>query len=874
MKKILTLSICMVCLLSGFSDGKTIDASLAKTVGRHFLDSRNPGSFFPRGAVLNLVFEEASDQKNSTPGGAPAAYFYVFNINETGGFILVAGDDIARPILAYSTGKPFSPSGIPPHVAAWLEYYRQEIRFAQESHESQTAAIAREWEQLISPGRPLPGMNSGTSVNPLLQTQWDQSPYYNDMCPYDYGYGEYTVTGCVATAMAQLMKYWDSPETGSGFHSYNSNKYGTLSADFGSTTYQWGSMPAMLSGPNSSVATLMHDCGISVDMDYGVGATGGSSAYVVASQSPVTNCAEYALKTYFGYNTSLQGLMRDDYSLNVWSDMLRAELDAGRPVLYAGIGSGGGHCFVCDGYDNSGYFHFNWGWSGMYDGYFQIDALDPEGVGTGGGTGGFNSSQQALFGVQPATGGGGGGQTYDMQLYASITPSSGTIAYGASFSVHTDIWNSGSNDFSGDFCAAVFDAGGTFIDYVEIMSGMDLPAGYHYINGLTFSNDGLLTMLPGTYTIGIYYRPTGGNWYLVAGGSYAGFIQVEVYNTNDIALYEQMSITPGTTLTRNQPVSVHLDVGNYGSSTFNGTFDVSLYDLSGYAVFTIQQYTGMSLMAGYHYSDGLTFSNDNLDLEPGTYLLAMQHKPNYGNWELTGSQNFPNPVMVTVQQGTIALDPYEPDNSVSAAYSLHLDFAGNTALVNTEGSNCHVGNDYDYYKINLVPKVHYTITARLHDSQNSGNGNTYSLDAVFSWSTNGVNWSDTYDDLMPNSFTVDMGGSVYFLVSPKYTGSTGTYLLDIQVSKGGIGIEENTARLFTLYPNPSREYLIIESNDAGCTPENIRMFTPDGKEVLNHQPAAGSKYLKISTEDLPDGAYYLTIQHDGGVITQMVIINH
>jgi len=140
-------------------------------------------------------------------------------------------------------------------------------------------------------------------------------------------------------------------------------------------TYNWNSMPLSVTGPNTAVATLMYQCGVSVDMNYGVSSTGGSSAYVISSQSPVQNCAEYALKTYFVIRVFKALPVLPISNKTDWINLLKTELDAGRPVLYAGFGSGGGHCFDCDGYDANDYFHFNWGWSGQFDGYFDVDAL-------------------------------------------------------------------------------------------------------------------------------------------------------------------------------------------------------------------------------------------------------------------------------------------------------------------------------------------------------------------------------------------------------------------------------------------------------------------------------------------------------------------
>jgi len=439
-----------------------------------------------------------------------------------------------------------------------------------------------------------------------MTTTWSQSPYYNALCPGG------SVSGCVATAMAQIMKYWNYPAQGSGFHSYNHPNYGTLSANFGGTTYQWSSMPNSVNSSNNAVATLMYHCGVSVDMNYSPNLSG---AYVVSSASPVQHCSEYAFKTYFGYESSLQGVERRHYSTSQWVQLLKAELNASRPVLYAGFGTGGGHAFVCDGF-NGDYFHMNWGWGGLYDGYFLVDALNPDGTGTGGGTGGYNSGQQAVIGVKPPQ----VNQTYDMTLYDQVSANPNPVSYGQAFTVHNDIWNSGNTNFSGDFCAAVFDDSYAFLEYIEIKAGYSLPAGNHYTNGLDFSTSGLLTVLPGSYYVGIFYRATGSDWVIVQNGSYNNMVPFNVYYSNEIELYAPLQINIGTNISQYEAFTVSMDVANYGISDFYGVFDVSLYNLDGSFAETIQSFTEMTLSANSHYTNGLQFSTYGVSVQPGTYL--------------------------------------------------------------------------------------------------------------------------------------------------------------------------------------------------------------------------------------------------------------
>ncbi len=861
-----------------FTYGKHIDEKTARTVGQNFLTSRVNSLTLKGSNDLALVQTVYSGNMNRPVTGKENVCFYIFNINLSQGFIIVSGDDNVKPVLAYSDEVGFNAAGIAPDVAYWLNGYREQIEEIIQNNIQASDKVKSRWESLKSGPVSNAMIKSVHTVNPLEQTTWDQSPYYNAMCPYDNNYNNLTVTGCVATGMAQILKFWGAPANGAGFHSYSDPKYGTQSADFGSTTYDWNSMPLSVTGPNAAVATLMYHCGVSVDMSYGVASTGGSSAYVISSQSPVQNCAEYALKTYFGY-TGVQGLTRSAYPNKAdWINLLKTELDAGRPVLYAGFGSGGGHCFNCDGYDANDFFHFNWGWSGQFDGYFDVDALDPEGTGTGGGTGDFNSGQQAVIGIQ---GPGGGTQSSTLNLFDYVIPSPSNIEYGQSFTVHTNIFNNTTQNFNGDYCAAIFDNNGAFVDYVQVFTGMSLQAGYYYTNGLTFTSNGLFTMLPGSYSIGIFYSPAGENLWIQVSDTlgYTNFSQMTVYHSNTIELYAAMTVTPGTTLIQGQPVSVLLDVLNTGLATFTGTFDVSLYDLDGYAVFTVQQITGINLPSYYHYTDGLTFASSNVTCDPGTYLMAMQYLPDGSgqSWQLTGSTNYLNPIEVIVQQPHYGADQWEPNNTFAQASDLPVTFSGNSATVNTAGANISnnsgSGVDYDYYKIDLGSGFSYTIGARLNDSKNSGNGQNYTVDAIFSYSTDGLTFSNTFDDIMANSIVSPNGGTIYFLVSPKFTGTSGTYLLDISVTRNPLGIEDPSFKAIRIYPNPVKDVLHLDLTSWNGNFDQIRIMNMEGKQVLNIFQVSGGQAYTIPLDNLTDGLYFLQMRTATGLYSRKFVIS-
>lgn len=770
MKQLFYLSWFLLLCIAGMAN--PVDENAAINMGRAFLLKNNISNTWPGGDPgLTLVYRARA---GNNPEGS--ACFYVFNFNNGKGFVIVAGDDAVAPVLGYSFESSFDPAHIPENTAKWLEGYKKQILLITTQHIAATDDIKAQWQQLRSNNSSQQRPGNTSSVNPLVQTKWDQVPYYNALCPGG------SVTGCVATAMAQVMKYWNYPATGTGFHSYNppDNGYGTLSANFGNTTYQWASMPLQLTGANGAVATLMYHAGVSVDMNYSPQSSG---AYVISTQSPVTNCAEYALKTYFGYRNSLQGVERVNYTDAQWIALLKGELDAARPVIYAGFGNGGGHCFVNDGYDNNNFFHFNWGWSGSFDGYFQVNALNPGGVGTGGGAGGYNSGQQAVIGIQPPA---ATPQSYNIQLYDFVTPSAATIGYGQAFTVSANLNNNGTGAFNGDYCAAVFDNANNFIDYVEIKTGLNLPAGFHYTNNLVFSSTGIFAMLPASYTVSIYFRPTGGNWTAVANsGSLVNNAAISVINPNDIEVSSAITTIPAGAFTEGEPASVNVNIQNDGSTTFTGQYQVNLYNLDGsfaQSIGAVDESTGLA--SGYTYmAPYLYFNAAAITAPPGTYLLAVLHQPSGGSLQLTGSSYFQNPVKVIVQAAALAPDVFEVNNTAVTASSLAFTFTGNIASAASTGSNCHVSTDVDYYKLVLPAGYNYSINTRLQDSYNSNNGNSYTLDALFTYSTDGVNWSGTFDDVMPGNIILSGGQTVYFKVAPFFVGTTGSYLLDIHLNR-------------------------------------------------------------------------------------------
>ncbi len=375
MKRLL-FSLILMALLPAMTFAGHVDPSRAQKVAQTFLN--NNGA---KAAQLTDLSKQAGFNN-----------LYIFTARQ--GFVVMAADDCVQPVLGYSLTGTFVAENMSTNVRGWLQGYDEEIQYAIDNHVKATKEVSQLWNDLVE-GNSKAG-RATVVVDALIQSTWDQDPGYNDLCPFDNNVGELTVTGCVATAMAQIMRYWEYPTSGTSSHSYTPSthpEYGVQMVNYANATYDWSAMPLHTS--SAEIAKLMYHCGVSVNMMYG---TSGAPDYGSGAYS---NDIPYALTTYFRYKTGVSYKQKSQYGNNSWLSLIKTELNAGRPVEYNGSGSGGGHAFVCDGYDSSDYFHFNWGWSGSNDGFYALNNLVPGSGGSGGGSYSFTSDQSAVIGIQP-----------------------------------------------------------------------------------------------------------------------------------------------------------------------------------------------------------------------------------------------------------------------------------------------------------------------------------------------------------------------------------------------------------------------------------------------------------------------------------------
>ena len=354
------------------------------------------------------ALQKAQDFANShfvRKGGAPkrkpasqikaigqVSGLYVFGLSDAGGFVIVSNDDRTVPIVGYSDNGTIDPNNMPDGLRYMLDGYKEQI------------ALLGDTEV---PGR-ANRVSAGDPVEPLITTRWGQSTPYNNYCPEIDG--DRTLTGCVATTVAQLMYYHyckgfsaaaSTAIPGYSFTAKNKAKeeFTMKVTGLSATSFNWAAMTTTYTSSSTgesadAVAKLMQYAGTSLFMMYGLN-----------SSETYSEAIPYALKTYFGFDGGIQHCYRKNYSYDAWVSLIYSELAAGRPVALGGQCSGGGHSFICDGYkyeNDADYFSINWGWGGGGNGYFLLSLLSPYKNGYCGLSrdDGFSWGQDAVIGIQ------------------------------------------------------------------------------------------------------------------------------------------------------------------------------------------------------------------------------------------------------------------------------------------------------------------------------------------------------------------------------------------------------------------------------------------------------------------------------------------
>ena len=412
---------------------------------------------------------------------------YVFNGED--GFVLVSAEDDARAILGYSDHGRFDATDMPENMQFWLQMYADEL--ASKPTPSLKGRVQRRTAAHAQATYP--------TISPILgEVEWGQDEPYNNLCP-TVG-GERSVTGCVATAISQIMYAHKYPAKGIGSKTYTTESHGLrLNVNFGATTYDWGNMlPYYKNNYNSTqanaVATLMYHVGVAADMDYDPDGSGAISSAALA-----------AITEYFGYNKSIHVLPKDFMKEETVLQTVASDLQEGRPVYISGSTvNQEGHAFVCDGMQSDGYLHINWGWNGSGNGYFALSALDPENQGTGGSASdlAFTEGVCLYTNIKPSA----GGEAMPLVTVDKLTRTSSdainkTTAVGFSLDAFT---STGIATAAGMVTYFIYNNAGEVVNKVKIGT-FELDPGYGYTSAINISQKLPSNLAQGDYELEIRY---------------------------------------------------------------------------------------------------------------------------------------------------------------------------------------------------------------------------------------------------------------------------------------------------------------------------------------------------------------------------------
>jgi uncharacterized repeat protein (TIGR02543 family) len=600
--------------------------------------------------------------------------YYVFDVGNNG-FVIVAGDDVVKPILGYSENGNYDSTNLPPAFVYWLDCLQQEITYAIENNLPQTPEIKAMWDNYLNVNAKQSGRQKGNDVLPLIQTKWHQTPPYNNLCPTIAGAPNSNgraYTGCVATAMAQLMKYYNHPPQGSGqSEAYTTEPPSSIpipSVNL-NVNYAWDKMTNTYSSSSTTeekdaVSTLMYHCGASIEINYQATATAGSYRKVATS-----------LVEHYDYDASRELKYRKYYNNTEWENLLKEQLDLERPVLYSGQNEKSGHAFICDGYDDNGLFHFNWGWGSSKDGYFVTTALNPGSGEAGSGAGTYNIDQAILVDVIPNRG--GMPPPAMPKSYIDMTATSQSVDRNELFEVSTSLVNAGLNPFSCNLGIAIVDANDNILEIIGVRPSFisNLQSGYRYLSTIKCAMPEYLT--PGNYTIRTIAKPLGKSWMVMKGEiGMKDTLRITVKNgiipdSSNLRLYgsnnQTFTLNPNP-IQGGEPLIVEFGLYNNGKGDFFGEISLGLYDTLGNLVELIEKlYLAVTSSTSWN---RFTFNSSNITALCGGYIMTLCKKTAAGD-------------IVKVAPYTSSTSSYLNDMDVAVtgtAYTVTFDMRGGNSM--------------------------------------------------------------------------------------------------------------------------------------------------------------------------------------------------
>ena len=744
---------------------------------------------------------------------------YVFNAS-TGGFVIVSGSDATEQVLGYGTSGSFDAQNMAPGLADMLDIYSEEIGYAIDNNIERTSA-------------PVQTADTRPSIAPMLKTQWGQSTPFNNLCPM-VGSNR-SVTGCLATAMAQVMKYHNWPEMGEGSRSYESTLGGetvTLSVDFGETTYDWENMLNNYStGYNeqqaNAVATLLYSCGVACGMNY------------ATSTAPSAELFK-ALPNNFKYDKSIKMAEKAYYGIDEWNDIVYNELRNGRVVYLAGYNAKSGHAFVCDGYDKDDYFHINWGWVGLDDGYFKMSALDPSEQGIGGSDAGYSKGLEMVYNIKKDQ---GGEATIEIGFHGECNINRGTADLGSmtelvfgvtgmtSFSIFKDYYYMR----LGIMAVNESTSEETFVQsnniywcilssYYYSLAGKNIRV---YANAMRDLADGTYRLYPAIYDMSHELYAKG----RVYPGKTPYVIMVKEGNNATFRLPSvdkpllNAALTQNTQLYKNYRYSVTATVTNRGGDYCQYIYPVLL----NYDDLTIV-HQGEGLM--YELRNGESMTQEHItrlpdDIAPGNYYLAMaDYEGNLISMpaEVTVKENSGS---YTLRASSFTIENADNVNADNVKMTLRVSCTAGyfngvlDAYIHRMGGTSLCRGSSEFFDLTAGQSKVVTFNVPF---KNAVVGMTYQA-AIFDYNVNPCTMLTSFQ-----TFTVGM--------------------------KSGLGDIAADALGVTAYPSPARDVLNVAAADAI---EQVEIYSLSGSKVLSAKVTPAQE-VEISVETLTPGIYLLQVQ--------------
>lgn len=837
---LLFLFSCTVKLKAG-----DIDTLTAKTVAENFYLEKVPvsKSVLSKGITLSHVMSKTRDG---------ATVYYIYNVSGGNGFIIISGDDRTRPVIGYSfEGNIGSTENAPPDFLAWMDARAEEIKELKSSSAIIPFSRDKQWDKYLM-GDNLSQLKASSgsiplitlsSVSPLLSSNWNQGCGYNADCPSDAsGPCGHVWAGCVATAMAQVMKYHNYPSTGTGSNSWTSSTYGLISADFGATTYNWSGMSVPNGAYDADVEQLMFHCGVSVNMNY---RPTGSGSYV----STATN----SLIKYFSYSSNAVYTNKSGYSDTSWAKLMIKECDAGRPVLYKGTGSGG-HAFVLDGYQGTDYFHINWGWGGSYNGYFYLDDLTP-------GSSNFTNSQEATVGIEPS------GSFPGLNCSAAIPLGCGTPYSGSTFGA-TNIVNRYGNcyyDATGPEVVHTFTT--TMPGRISVSLSSSANLGIYLLNDC--NKDSLLAYSNGSL---IYDNSLPGTYYLVIDGTYGSegdySVTVNCPSLDADLIFLSSKVSPNYIESFQPNVQFDCEIKNIGNS-IAGENEIKYYFSTDNVLdgsdLLIDSVKLLSLLPGGSRSVSKTVTMPG-GLTPGVYYIVFQVDADSVINESDENLNTSYYYVQVPTAGTM-------DCSSAIPLSSGINYHGNTytnGSANIESYSCvsDLGDKEVIHKITAP----YSGLASIEFSERIS-GEIY-LIVLPSCNENTCTWGRAVwgmkDTLLTEKIPV-IGNTEYYFITDAKEGINGDYSLMVTMPDSCPTVEikhwgdldrcigSGSATLYTDWGQGKYQWYRNEAKIDGATAES---YSPgeDGEywvEVTENGCSATSGHLVVTYSPEPDTAHVI-----------------